>query len=456
MIWWGASGPARSIAKSRSRVAGQVAEPHHLPARLAPARASCHVGGVSFVLIGGLLLATAVPELSDGAVWIGLASGPLGPRSAEALERGLVAALDARERLTDVAGWPLGPKEIARAEAQVRALRDRGVDAYLSERYLDAHRLLREARDHFEARLAGLGNPALYEDILLAEAEADWQRGERGRAMETLKRLWTQTPRRVPEPGLQPDGLVKVWRRLARRGTKAGRLRLSCNPACMPWVDGQPLAELRSSTELTGLRPGPHRVSARWPGRHASREVEISGGAETRLSLELADAAETARQRVLTAALLRPGEASELLASALAVSEAPMGWLAVARPLASGEAELQLALVGPSGAISGARLVVERTRPPTARALEDLVRRAAIEPDPDVAQTVFAPPPEGAERPSLVEETLPVPSEPRPWYAEPWIWIVAGVVVVGAAGVGIAAASSGAPEGVVDVGARFP
>ena len=136
----------------------------HAPPVVA-ARAGCGwiaVGVLAFVV---LLPLGAARADAPSAVWVGLARGPLPPARAARLERDVVAALDRVEWLVDAGGRPLGPRGVERVEREVRALRDRGVDAFLRLAYPKAFARLERARVRFEDRLGGLGEKSLYEEI---------------------------------------------------------------------------------------------------------------------------------------------------------------------------------------------------------------------------------------------------------------------------------------------------
>lgn len=376
-----------------------------------------------------LLLAAAG---AGPALWLGLERGPIPPAAAERAERALVEALDLQEQLTDPSGRPLGAEGRKRVEAQVAALRDAGVDAFLRFDAAGARRAFAAARERFVTELGGEGPLALYADILLAEAEAALQREERGLATQLLLSLLPFGPAAGPSPERAPAELLAAWRRL--EPGPSGFVHARCAPRCELWLDGEPAGTSDERGRRLGpLIPGEHLLTARWPGARWSGAAPVPPGATTDLDLRAPPETEAAGDAVHRFAVGLAASAPEA-APSLGAREAS-GYFAVVRP----GPKLVLGVVDKDGYPIGAA-----PGPVTEDKLllAELIRRATVFPDPGAWKLA----PDRFEPRREQEE----PGPGWPW----WVWGAVGALVAGGVVAGVAAATA-TPEGVTTVRVEF-
>lgn len=372
-----------------------------------------------------LPLALLVLGAPDPVTWLGLEPGPLPPAAAARLEADLVAAADRRAPVFDVDAHPLGPEATELVRTRVAALRDEAVDAFLDYRYLEAHQRLRDARQSYEQNLAHLTDTTLFEDILLASAEAALQAGEKGRARALLGSL-SAFGSRGPRERRHPEALVEDWKQLQRRSSPPGRLELRCDAPCRPTLDGRPVANLSAHTpwSAAGLAAGPHLLSIGWPGRSEARVVTVRSGETTALHFEAPPAP-------------LPGWALETAARG---SDGGPSWLAAVRAQAEGPVLLLILVEGSD--VRSAELPLSAA--PSPADLDGLFERAVRGSAPRMG--------------SHADLDLSAPAAPAPVDDGPsvWWWVAGGAALV-AIGTAVAvAASAGEPSDELRLEVRLP
>jgi hypothetical protein len=185
------------------------------------------------------------------------------------------------------------------------------------------------------------------------------------------------------------------------------------------------------------------------------RSVQITPGTTVRISAAPEDAFASDRQAVLVDTVLRPGAdvAAPRVAAVIEAAGGESGWIAVVRP-GPDAPRLVVARLTPVGRAAGAAALSLGADPPSPSALEALVRRAGIEPDPGETASLFDPPASSLRPLPEVATETPSAEADAPW-SKWWFWALAGAVALGAAAGGVAVASGGGPEGVVDLRVEY-
>lgn len=409
------------------------------------ARARRSSGALSLALGGLLVLGSALRASSEAradaphVVWIsGAPSGEVAGR-ARRWQRRVARALAARgaEVSTEDARWAHEPGGSAEARvarlARVERLIREAHEARTSLRPREALARLYDAEAEARAALDVPGASAWYAEVQVALAVMAAEIGQLGLAEAALERAATIDPTRALRAAEAPPDLVARAEAIARRVATGprGRFELRVLPPSIEaevWLDGRRIGEAPARVEAS---VGAHVLRVSAPGHRTwARLVDVLEGARPPVEVALApepglDAARALRAAADAGALDAVVGALGALARA---DRAPSAvWLVEAS----------------EGAIDRALVVACRASGCAAPVRVDAGRaESALPEDPSEPGEPLALASLARAR-DWLEEPIPIappPPPPTPWWEEPWPWIAAGVVVLGAAAVGIGVA----------------
>lgn len=349
-------------------------------------------------------------------------------RVARALERGGVEISSEPERWA----WePAGSREARVARlAEVEALVRRAHEARARLDQREAFRLLGEAQEQALASLDVPGAGAWYAEVQIALAVTAAETGQTGLAEAALARAATVDPTRTLRAAEAPPDLVERARAIARSVATGprGRFELtSPTEGATLWLDGRRLGPAPARVETS---VGAHVLRIEAPGHRTwARLVDVLEGARPPVDVALAPEPGLAAARALR-------DASDARSMERVV--AALGALAQA---GRGPDALWLVEVS-AGAMDRAVVVAcraegcaEPVRVDAARA-ESVLPRDPDELGPPLVSRALARARDWLDEPIPI---VPPPPPPTPLWEEPWPWVIAGIVVVGAAAAGIGA-----------------